>query len=158
MNFVRLGGQAGILLRWWNRLIQRVIVGPLWGSDDNPLFFLNISYDSTAEIKEYCWPQSFNISCPGRSVIMMEKARYGRMRKGRCLTSDIHVGCSLEVLVEVDRRCSGRQNCYIAIPDTVLHRLQPCPKDLLAYLEASYKCILGGFVFKLPCTENTCQT
>lgn len=74
----------------------------------------------------------------------MISAKYGRMHKGKCVTSDGHVGCFVDVLAEVDTRCSGRMNCVIDIPDTQLHELQPCPGDMMSYLEAAYKCVKGN--------------
>lgn len=43
----------------------------------------------------------------------------------------------------MDTRCSGRQECFVAIPDGVMHQQQPCPSDMMAYLEASFVCIRG---------------
>ncbi len=36
---------------------------------------------------------------------------------------------------------TGRRSCEIAIPDPTLFQAQPCPKDLVAYLEAQYECV-----------------
>lgn len=94
-------------------------------------------------LREYCFPQVFNATCPIGSVVFIQTARYGRMKHGRCIASDFHVGCSADVLTNVDQRCSGRQQCDIAVPDNELHDLQPCPKDLFAYLEAAFTCIKG---------------
>ena len=44
---------------------------------------------------------------------------------------------------QTNSRCSGRHECFINIPDTTLHQIQPCPKDMLAYLEADYTCRKG---------------
>jgi hypothetical protein len=95
------------------------------------------------ELREYCFPQIFNESCGEGEVMLMEAARYGRMKQGRCLNSDYKIGCWADVLPQVDRMCSGRRSCQINIPDTTLHMLQPCPKDVFAYLEASYNCVKG---------------
>ncbi len=73
----------------------------------------------------------------------MMSARYGRMRDSKCLSSTLHVGCWADVLNAVDRKCSGRHECLINIPDTTLHNLQPCPKDMFAYLEVEYTCLPG---------------
>ena len=78
----------------------------------------------------------------------MTSAHYGRMKLGRCLSRDYYVGCSANVLPQLDEKCSGKRTCNLEIPDTDLHKLQPCPKDLLAYLQASYKCIKGNLVKK----------
>ena len=83
----------------------------------------------------------------------MTRAVYGRMKLGRCLTRDYYVGCSADVLHYTDRRCSGRQRCTFPIPDTSLQQLQPCPKDLMAYLEASYLCVKGEFMDCFLCVR-----
>ena len=53
------------------------------------------------------------------------------------------VGCSADVRVYLDWKCSGRRRCQLKIPDEVLHAAHPCPKELMPYLEASYSCITG---------------
>ena len=103
------------------------------------LFFIS----GSIRPQEYCFPGSFNATCPENHVILMISAKYGRMRKGKCVTSEGHVGCFADVLGEVESRCSGHMNCIIDIPDTKLHELQPCPADMMAYLEAAYKCVKG---------------
>lgn len=42
-------------------------------------------------------------------------------------------------------KCSGRRDCRVLIPDPELFEAQPCPKDLVAYLDATYNCRTGGF-------------
>ena len=76
-------------------------------------------------------------------MILMTRARYGRMAVGRCITRDYSMGCFSDVITYADRKCSGRQACEIAIPDTNLHKKQPCADDLMAYMEASYDCVPG---------------
>lgn len=98
---------------------------------------------SLVEIREYCFPNAFNVTCGPDAVIVLRSARYGRMNRGKCLTSDYKTDCFADVLVQVDRKCSGRRHCFISIPDNMLHQLQPCPKDLLAYLETDYVCQKG---------------
>jgi len=99
-----------------------------------------------AEMRKHCFPDSFNVTCARDEVIIMTAARYGRMSKGQCLTSDYQVGCWADVLHHVDRKCSGRRHCVISIPDTVLHNLHPCQKDLFAYLESEHVCQKGSTV------------
>ena len=95
-------------------------------------------------MREYCFPNAFNASCGVDSVVVMKSARYGRISPGsKCLSSDYKVGCWADVLQHLDRRCSGRRRCTIAIPDNTMHLLQPCQKDLFAYLEADYVCQKG---------------
>ena len=73
----------------------------------------------------------------------MERARYGRMKMGRCLNRNYMVSCSADVIKEADQRCSGLQECVIKVPDEAMHEAQPCPKDVMAYLEAAYSCVPG---------------
>ena len=102
--------------------------------------------DACIELREYCFPNSFNASCGPDSVVVMAKARYGRINSGsKCLASEYKVGCWADVLHHLDRRCSGRRHCAIAIPDNTMHLLQPCQKDLFAYLEADYVCQKGSY-------------
>jgi hypothetical protein len=73
----------------------------------------------------------------------MEEAQYGRLRTGRCVSRDYgYVGCAMSVLHLLDKSCSGRRFCQFEIP-RLRELVQPCPKDLIAYLEASYRCITG---------------
>ena len=88
--------------------------------------------------------QVFNASCPSGQVILMKSARYGRMKLGDCLTTDIFIGCSDDILPQLDQRCSGRRQCEIKLPDQTLHEKLSCPKDLMAYLEAEYSCVQGN--------------
>lgn len=71
----------------------------------------------------------------------MTSANYGRMKFGRCLPRDYFVGCAADILPYMDRKCSGRRACALDVPDTELHNMQPCPKDLLVYLEATHTCV-----------------
>lgn len=96
---------------------------------------------SSSTLKHYCWPDSFNASCAYDKVIILETVRYGRMDYGTCLTSDIHIGCHANVLTQTDLRCSGQSSCKLEIPDSQLHEISACPKDQLAYVEASYQCV-----------------
>ena len=130
---------------FWNEkysFIQNVIVC-CYGNIGGNLISRDVGQDGESETTEYCW-QQFNASCSSRNqVILMQGARYGRMRLGRCLTRDYYIGCSADVISHVDKRCSGRRSCEISVPDTEFQQLQPCPKDLMAYLEADYNCITG---------------
>ena len=100
-----------------------------------------------SDAKEYCPSQNFNASCPGKNdVIVMDSARYGRMRQGRCVTGNYgNLGCSRDVLWYFDSLCSGRRRCKVYIADQVLHRLNPCQQELVSYLEAKYHCVTGAW-------------
>ena len=79
--------------------------------------------------------------------MLIQAAQYGRMRIGRCLNRDYYVGCQSSVLPQLERKCSGRRSCSLDVPDTEFHKMQPCPKDLVAYLDATYTCLKGGNLF-----------
>jgi len=93
---------------------------------------------------DYCLLESFEPSCPPGSVILMLSSHYGRMRVGRCLSRDYYVGCSADVIIQMDRRCSGKARCRVTVPEPTLLKATPCPKDLVAYLEADYTCVKGN--------------
>ncbi len=63
---------------------------------------------------------------------------------GRCVEADLgYLGCAMDVLHLADKRCSGRRECQIRIPDAELDTTKPCFKELKTYLEASYTCVPG---------------
>jgi Galactose binding lectin domain len=102
---------------------------------------------SASEVRDYCQSEYFNVTCGRNDVILMEKAQYGRMRSGRCVSAGYGVlGCAVDVLTFFDRRCSGRKHCTIYIGDPALHKLEPCSKDFTTYLEAQYTCLNSKYV------------
>ena len=43
---------------------------------------------------DYCQWETFNVTCPGETVIVMKNATYGRMQEGRCVMSEHgYFGC-----------------------------------------------------------------
>ena len=111
-----------------------------------------------AECREFCQFETFNASCTGvDEAVLMEEARYGRLRLGRCVTHDYgFLGCSSSVLDLLDRVCSGRRECQYEIPK-LRDLVHPCPKDLTCYLEATYRCVPGLYyyisqAFTVQCT------
>lgn len=54
-----------------------------------------------------------------------------------------YLGCAMDVLHLADKRCSGRRECEVRIPDAELDMTKPCFKELKTYLEASYTCVPG---------------
>ena len=96
------------------------------------------------DAEEYCLTESFHAECAPNEVILMERAQFGRMRLGRCVTRNYgSVGCATDVIGLLDRACSGLWACDVSVSDPVLVRTKPCPKDFASYLEASYKCVPG---------------
>jgi hypothetical protein len=66
------------------------------------------------------------------------------MELGRCVTRNFgHIGCSADVINQLDSVCSGRPTCDLSVSDPSLVRTKPCPKDFTSYLEVSYKCVPG---------------
>ena len=98
--------------------------------------------------------ENFNATCPQGSVIKMQHAHYGRMRVGRCLSTNYLVGCYANALPFVDAKCSGQQHCEFSIMDPQLYAFQPCRKDLMSYLEASYTCVPVATWSHRQCENN----
>jgi len=106
-------------------------------------------------VLDYCQAQYLIANCTGhvtgggagaRGVVLMQSARYGRMKLGACGTggSTNVAGCSEDVLWYLDRRCSARRHCKVYVADPVLHHLNPCDSDYSAYLSAKYTCVPGS--------------
>jgi len=86
----------------------------------------------------------------------MKSATYGRMRTGRCITTEEideqktlsgdacrFLGCSADVLHILDRKCSGKAGCEARWSDISSENIKPCFPGLTVYLEVSYECISG---------------
>jgi len=59
------------------------------------------------------------------------------------------IGCSVDVLHLMDRKCSGRNQCTVrGTQDTDFQLLTPCHVASKSYLEADYECITGIFSVK----------
>jgi len=109
----------------------------------------------TGEVKDYCLAtEAFKARCLKNEVIVMNSAIYGRMRIGRCLKavdvssfgtgSDI-LGCSVDVIHIIDKRCSFKNQCEIVLTfDVDLLMEEPCHPGLKCYLEASFDCVTGN--------------
>ena len=103
------------------------------------------------ESQEYCQLQTFEPRCWKNEVIVIEKALYGRHKIGKCISekeaaysqdSDFF-GCYADVREVVNRKCSGRKQCEIRVPDADLERTRTCLPGLQMFLEVSYKCLEG---------------
>jgi hypothetical protein len=94
-------------------------------------------------VEQVCPFHDFQPTCPPGHVIVITSALYGRMRVGKCISTDARPTCSGDVRPEVDRLCSGRTSCHVTVPHPDLHRRLPCGATLLSYLEVSYECMPG---------------
>jgi len=105
---------------------------------------------------EYCLAaEAFSPKCLKNEIILMNTAIYGRMVVGKCLEKEspqlhiIHgkdpqfVGCSVDVLHLLDKKCSGRNQCDVPGTDPDLQKEHPCHHGLTLYLEADYECFTG---------------
>ena len=59
-----------------------------------------------------------------------------------------YFGCAVDVLEFMDGKCSGRTECDVRVYDQQLKQKSNCYKDLEKYLEASYTCVSGEYLFK----------
>jgi len=102
--------------------------------------------------REVCDAETFQPMCADGEVVVMTRARYGRMAIGRCVRTDYgYVGCWADVLGYLDGRCSGRRSCEVGIPDQGLKRAiaastKRCPREFKTYLNASHDCYEGIIV------------
>ena len=97
------------------------------------------------ETRQYCHNEVFRAECPSGHVVLVTSALYGRMSLGRCVKTDFgFIGCKVDVIDHVHRRCSGRRVCNVRVPDSTLDRAKPCNEDLKSYLEVAYSCAQGS--------------
>ena len=96
-------------------------------------------------VNDYCNMQQVNISCSSRHhVILIHRARYGRMQLGSCVQRNLgFVGCGTDVLPLLDYRCSARRRCTFWLPDRQIHAAGTCPNDTTSYLEVAHECLRG---------------
>jgi len=95
---------------------------------------------------EFCQDESFTARCDRlHDVVLMESARYGRLRLGRCVRRNLgYLGCMVDALRLLDSRCSGQPHgCSVSIMDPQLRQLRPCPLDVTWHLDARYRCVQG---------------
>lgn len=91
-----------------------------------------------------CLRDTLNATCPFGQVMLISKARYGRMRPDEtCLKSKFNFGCSIDVRSYIESKCAGRQHCQLS---TDLKALYPetCP-DMDGYTEVEFSCLEGMF-------------
>lgn len=86
---------------------------------------------------------------------MIQKALFGRMKKGKCITEDeikasgsfIHdpkyFGCSTDTTDFLYKKCSFKQECSVKVSDSDLKKANPCLPGLNLHLEADFQCLEG---------------
>ena len=110
------------------------------------MFSLCADTSMTERGGEYCETEVFRAACGEGEVLLLTRARYGRMRLGRCVEFDLgYIDCYTDVLTLLDRRCSGRRSCEVRIPDAEFEATGPCLKELKTYLEVGYHCVRGYY-------------
>ena len=100
----------------------------------------------TGSVLDYCPGEAFNPACPEGEVILMQSARYGHIKLGRCIDEDVgRLGCYVDQLSVMDRMCSGKHSCEVIFLDSTMEGEFPCAlsKSFARYLEASYICRKG---------------
>ena len=84
------------------------------------------------------------IQCPENHVIIPRSGLFGRMGITRCIEEDEFIGCQNDVLFLIDRWCSGRRQCDIAIPNPELKAANTqCRRYLQKYINVDYHCLQG---------------
>jgi Galactose binding lectin domain len=106
----------------------------------SPLFL----FFSLATTNDYCIEEKLEIQCATDEIVVIETARYGRMRLNRCVRTDYgYIGCGTDVTAILAGRCSGRRHCHVVNLEALFASSIVCPPDLKSYLEASYSCVKG---------------
>ncbi|KAK2161032.1 hypothetical protein LSH36_122g02075 [Paralvinella palmiformis] len=93
---------------------------------------------------DVCISENFKVQCQPDEVILMEKALYGRMDTGRCLSqgSD-NIGCSNDVLGFLDQWCSGQNMCdFMPIAKFAQVKTKWCGQ-MLSFLRTEHRCLKG---------------
>ena len=57
-----------------------------------------------------------------------------------------YLGCSTDVMDIMDAACSGKQKCEVT-PSVSMGDRNPCFAELSSYMDASYECVPGEWVF-----------
>jgi len=97
----------------------------------------------TAGLREFCQFDQFEANCESDEVVLIEAARYGRMRSGRCISGEGYIGCSADVRVYLDGQCSGKLDCEYYHCDEFVHSV--CLKSVLVFIA-----LLWAFAWNKP--------
>lgn len=115
-------------------------------------WYNHVYFAIVEQTNEYCLTETFYPQCLKNEVIVMESAKYGRMKIGKCVKAKEietleddprYLGCAVDVLSLLDDQCSGKTKCEIRVFDISDEKRQPCFSGLKMHLEASYRCISG---------------
>jgi len=92
-----------------------------------------------------CHSGYFRAKCAWDELLVIARARYGRMRINKCVSENFgYVGCHMDVVDVLDRYCSGRRTCHVRVLDeTFTDSSSPCHEDLNLYLHVEYQCVRG---------------
>ena len=107
-------------------------------------YHLAMCFHVSIGLKDYCPTDSFDAHCHPNESVVVTSAQYGRMSTGNCLDGKGYTGCVADVRSHLANLCSGRQRCTVAV-STLASVVQPCDRDYVSYLEASYKCVNGQY-------------
>ena len=95
----------------------------------------------------YCENEVMRASCGPDEVVVITNATYGRMKQSRCIDRNYgYLGCTVDVLEDADRKCSGKRSCEIRVPNPEFSEHNRCPRDLKPYLQAQYACVGGEMI------------
>lgn len=96
-----------------------------------------------AETIEVCNRETKLINCDRGSVVFIDAARHGRMKRGRCLAAssvDEQFNCSADVRLYLEHRCAGRRQCNVSQDATLDASPHGCNPDRITYIELTYHC------------------
>ncbi|KAK2157034.1 hypothetical protein LSH36_200g02293 [Paralvinella palmiformis] len=105
---------------------------------------------------DVCTGYDFRASCKPDEIIVMESAEFGRMGPGKCISGDRgNFGCKNDVLFLADLWCSGRKDCQFNVPNAEIMEAKTECVDLLAFLRASYSCVIVTYNNQKRCSSSS---
>jgi len=139
MTFKVIRGQVKVR-RWPQSPIEtifyrRVLTGAL------QISFVFVFLSGMTAPSDFCIDESFHASCGPGQVVLMRTASYGRMRPSRCIVGDLNIGCQTNVVEYMHGQCSGRTECRVPVRGLV--DTNPCQRDFVSFLEATFTCVNG---------------
>ncbi|ESN96079.1 hypothetical protein HELRODRAFT_189100 [Helobdella robusta] len=119
--------------------------------------------------EEYCNKEFFRPTCGPGEVLLIQKAQYGRMNVGRCLTEtelDAYgsnknnpkfFGCYKDVKELMNKECSMKNSCDVRISELENLAEGVCGPGLKLHLNIAYSCLKKhciGEIFKPHCESG----